>query len=314
MYKRVLIIGTLLVSFSVLFFLAALYYRTDMNIGTKANELLFATTLKNADVDKIRIHTKNYELTLVKENAYWKIFQADFYYADAHRLEKLFELINTAQETECLQQNDKPLQDKVTISTYAQGLELDSYAFGGFDKYNQHRYYQKNGTHKICLTTANPVFPENLYAWAQQPLMQVAAADVAAVKITNGSLQTQSYIRPAPGFPLLNAQGREADLRNFFDIIGLLTFTDVKSAQNFDNSIFSQSAEIEITLFSGLVYRLKLFKAEQQYWLTQTLSSLVLSNRGISDYIKANAFLYDSWYFRLPPSKAAVLAETAGLD
>ncbi len=240
--------------------------------------------------------------------------EADFYYANSLRLEKLFNAFDRAVYSLCMKETgngaDKyGFRNGLKIQTYAGEKLLDAYSFGNNDPYNQYRFFRPSGENKICQTETKFDFPQKFYSWLQQPLMQLLESDVREIKIIADNGKERLISRTAEFLPLLDTDSsRSVNLQNFFDVTGFLSFTDVLSARNFSEDT-ALTGTIDITLFSGLVYKMQLFRRNDSFWLKVNLSSTALPTAGIGDYIKDNAFLYDGWYFRLSTSKGKVLSD-----
>lgn len=312
MHKRSFLSGFSLLLCALMFFAAAFYWRIYRNSSMAERQLLFAKTLADRQTDRIVIKNADYILTLVRGDNYWNVAEADFYYANSLRLEKLLAAIAGAACSRCLKENDSNrygFPNGVEIRTYSGDKLLNAYVFGNYDIYNQFRFFQPLNENKICLTDAEFDFPEQFYSWLQQPLMQLQESDVSRIKITSGNGRERLIARTTELRPLQETDnGRTVNLQNFFDVTGYLSFTNVLSAADFAENPISVG-KIDITLFSGLIYNLHLFRHNGSFWLQMNLSSTALPTEGIGDYIKDNAFLYDGWYFRLSASKGSVLSD-----
>lgn len=314
MNKRILLSGFMLLSCSLLFFAAAFYWRIYRPQSAEEGKPLFAATVSEPRTDRVILKNSDYTVTLVRENNYWKVAEADFYYANSLRLEKLFNAFDRAVYSLCMKETgngaDKyGFRNGLKIQTYAGEKLLDAYSFGNNDPYNQYRFFRPSGENKICQTETKFDFPQKFYSWLQQPLMQLLESDVREIKIIADNGKERLISRTAEFLPLLDTDSsRSVNLQNFFDVTGFLSFTDVLSARNFSEDT-ALTGTIDITLFSGLVYKMQLFRRNDSFWLKVNLSSTALPTAGIGDYIKDNAFLYDGWYFRLSTSKGKVLSD-----
>ena len=304
----------MLLSCSLLFFAAAFYWRIYRTQSAEEGKLLFAATVSEPQTDRVILKNSDYTVTLVRENNYWKVAEADFYYANSLRLEKLFNAFDRAVYSLCMKETgngaDKyGFRNSLKIQTYAGEKLLDAYSFGNNDPYNQYRFFRPAGENKICQTETKFDFPQKFYSWLQQPLMQLQESDVREIKIIADNGKERLISRTAEFLPLLDTDSsRSVNLQNFFDVTGFLSFTDVLSARNFSEDT-ALTGTIDITLFSGLVYKMQLFRRNDSFWLKVNLSSTALPTAGIGDYIKDNASLYDGWYFRLSTSKGKVLSD-----
>ena len=168
MSKRILLSGFMLLSCSLLFFAAAFYWRIYRPQSAEEGKLLFAATVSEPRTDRIILKNSDYTVTLVRENNYWKVAEADFYYANSLRLEKLFNAFDRAVYSLCMKKTgngaDKyGFRNSLKIQTYAGEKLLDAYSFGNNDPYNQYRFSARPAKTKFVRPKQNFDFPQKIF-------------------------------------------------------------------------------------------------------------------------------------------------------
>lgn len=183
---------------------------------------------------------------------------------------------------------DNKLLDEITIGKNV-----------GHSVYNLAWQPQKQ---KFYLITGQYAFPDYSYSWLQQPLLQLEGRDVQEVKQFFGN-EKQTALRSEPGQPFTtvmpNGTSRNIDISELLRQFNYLSFEEVASAQNFDETLYPESKEIQLATFDGMVVNITLLRHQEKYWLKLNLSSTRLPTTQVSDYIEGNAFLYDGWFFKI---------------
>ena len=144
-------------------------------------------------------------------------------------------------------------------------------------------------------------FPETLSSWLQQPLVSIEERNIQQFSLNQIQYsrkdKSQAFTTSSPN--KLSAVKITQILQKF----KYLSYEEVVSAQNFDDTLYPHRAEIVLTDFSGLVRHLEILTDNSTYWLKQTFSTTPLPTRETNDYIKNNSFLYDGWYFKVSPQE-----------
>ena len=268
-------------------------------------ERVFKTNTQNAAT--IELRAPNFKITLDKIDNLWSIREADSYYADYEIVKSLEDFINKAKILK-----KAPINKAEEKHRYQNGLEINIY------NANQEKQdsiilslqekIANNISAKIQGKTGNfiiempRVLPLNIKNWLQQPLLNIKTEDIEKISINNLSAtrrQGEDFFR--------TDNGKLYSIRNIEKILNYLPFEDVKSAQNFDETQYTALKTYKITTKSGLIYDLTLYGKNSEIWVKEKISTTTLPTTQTSDYIKRNEFLYNYWYFKLPPELGSSL-------
>lgn len=287
-----------------LFSLFPVYYE---NLGSLKGEPLFPD-LELSQIAEIRIHTPKEEITLVKDENLWRVSEADMYFANYQMVEKLLDFFRYSRIHRAVELTDAEFSDNFVnnaaeiVLADTGGKTLGSVIVGRRTYNNKFAYVRFPDNEKIYMVSNAALLPEYVHAWLQQPLLTLNPAEVRDI-IVKRSQKDLIIGRDVPGYPFWIMDGnrmlRRADPEDLLNQLQSVTFTDVRSAQNFDEQLFTQHRELRVVTFDGLIVDLLLFKKDKEYWLKQKLSATSLPTSVVNAYIKNNEALSNYWYFRL---------------
>ena len=270
------------------------------------NFLFEKTNLEGEKVQKIIIKSGQIQATLFYENKFWKIKEADNYYADLVTVNQLFQNINSAKiEAEITDKNEeetgliigKDNPSGYEIQTYnAAGEMLDDVIIG--KKINNFFYAKNANSPEIYMASGDFLFSDKLYYWLQQPLITLKPENIESLIMQNPTGQ-QIAFRKGNGAFFYNIKQQRTNILPLLEKFMMLTFIGVKNSQN--TPMKDEQAQKTIVLFTnpGLIYGIDLYKVEDQYWIKVSLSISKLPTKMAQDYIKDTQFLYQNWYFKL---------------
>lgn len=300
-------LGLLAFSFCfALFSLIPVYYG---NGDSMKGELLFPkAAAAPQDIARIIIHTPKDVITLEKDDNLWRVREADMYYANYQMVEKLLGFLLHSRIHRPVELDDAAFADNFVsnaseiVLENGQGKRIESIVVGRRTYNNKFAYVRFSGNERIFLASAAIQLPEYEYAWLQQPLLTLSPTAVRDIIIRRG--ETETVIgRDIPEYPFWIMEGsrmvRRVDVEDLLSWFKSVGFTNVRSAQNFDEQEFEQKKELKIITFDGLIIDVVVFKNGSEYWLKQKLSATSLPTSEVNAYIKNNGALSDYWYFLL---------------
>lgn len=327
MNKKLLTFGLLVTVISFCLAIAAVWFTGHNYPEQNRGKLVFAKTVDNGlEMDKAVITTPEGTVTLMLENNYWVIKEADYYYAGIDIVNDFFRTMNTAVYFRPLKYSPEALSsDKLEnpdskspgagtrIETFSGNQLLDSVIIGkqsGDKKYQFARASEKN---EIWMIDADFLLPPEVYSWLMQPILNYSEDLIEQITITDtltdSSPQTETAARSDSFQPFWNLKtSLITHPQVLLERLVFLIAEDVRSAQNFDEKLFKAHRRLTVTTFSGLITTLDLYYDNTAYWLKITLSTTSLPTSAVNAYIRDNAFLYDGWYFKIPAAPGKVFA------
>lgn len=266
------------------------------------NYLFEQTNLEGTEIKKIIVKTKNMQATLFYQDQFWRIKEADGYYADLVSINRLFQDINQAKieaEVKDIKQTEDVFADKGTfeIITYNdQGKLLDNIFIG--QKHDKYKYAKSATSSQIYLVSGSFELANKLYYWLQQPLLSLRPDSISSVIIHTERGQQVAF-RPEDNSPFYNLKQEKININPLLDKFVLFSFIDVKKAEN--TPLKDMKPEKILVLFtkSGLIYGIEIYQLEDKYWVKIDLSISKLPTKSASEYIKGSRFLYQGWYFKI---------------
>lgn len=283
--------------------------------------LVFAQAVEpSSKIKEIVVRTQQQTITLLPDNDFWHVKEADNYYANFDIIRTLFHNFKESRfirrQTETPQLiSDLSLANPYQNSAHAgisvsiigeKGQEYNQLILGKRDNDNLVQFARIPSLPDIFTITGQFTLPEELSSWTQQPLLALETKDLQALKIGDAKVSRSDTTRP---FIIFQNQHpvKLINLESLQRQIIYLNYEKVMSAQNFDDTLYPKHRHLELTTFNGLVYNLDILTDTQEYWLKLTLSTTALPTTETNDYIKNNAFLYDGWFFKLPDNTGRIL-------
>lgn len=322
MNTRMLKSGILLLLVSLLFAGLVVYMMNQAQYKKMSGNLVFENSYRNPlFINKIVIKSSQNEATLVLDDNFWKVKEADYYYANLILTNDLFMNINNSRFHTKLTYSDDLLK-KVglvnpnvanqsdygkIITLYNQdNVVLNSFIIGRNSDNDLYTFIKPIDKDEIWLVTGKYSLPNQIYSWLQQPLLELDNDSISRITVNeNGEEKSASRVNQYTSF--FDENHNKTYVRLLTEELSYLSFEDAKSVQNFDESLYSYHKEIKVETFSGLIATLYMFSDKKDYWLKFSLSTTNLPTTNISDYIKDKSFLYDGWFFKLSPEKGRLL-------
>lgn len=320
MNKKTVYTAFLLFILSVLFIGAALYSDKRQS-SVLRGDLLFQNSVENSlEVNKITVTTPEYKVTLIQNGDFWRVAENHNYYANLALVNDLLIFLNEARIFNTFgnlpeQQAESGLENPADadadkehagtlIETFRQNEKLDSIILGE----SQEGYLRARQSNNNLIWLINRKFdmPAREYSWLLEPLIDINTA--RAVKIRIDSAAGSRIASKAENSPYFyDAAGNPTEVLPLLGQFVYLIFSDAVDAISFAPDTAKEGNTFRITMDNGLIYNIKVFEKEQNYYIALNLSSTPLPTIAASDYIKDNAFLYDNWYFQISSQKGRLL-------
>lgn len=314
---KILKSGLLVVLISALIAVLSIVYTNINSNQRNGGELVFANAYKHInDIGSIVIKDNSKTITLLQEDNLWRVKESDYYYADYVLVNGLFTDFNTSKFYRKIDNNPENIaniqQSHSLITIFSKDNKiLDEMMIGAKEERNVYNMaIPITNPENLYLITGKYFLPQNDYAWLQQPLLQLEDKQIQSIE-TDFSDTNKKIIRDNPLLPFINFLpnkiSKEVDATSLERELKYIGFTKVISAQNFDETLFSENKKYKITTFEGLVINLTILSNNTDYWAKINLSSTNLPTMEVNDYIEDNSFLYDGWYFKLNSNTGRII-------
>ena len=268
---------------------------------------LYFAKISSQEINKIQINQPKLTITLLQEDNLWKVAEADYYYADFNIIHNLLNNIKSARISSQLKDKAKENQpQQISISLFnSQGQEIDYTNISMTeDELQDTKVYRPNDK-DIYVLDKTFTLPDQISSWTNQPFLQVSVKDIQQI-----TLKENKYYRKNQTYDFINKDKtliNKQELNNLLKKLQYVSYEQVMSAQNFDDTKYPQKRNIQIIDFNGLIRDIEILTDTQEYWVKQTFSTTPLPTINTNDYIRNNSFLYDGWYFRLSPTMGKLL-------
>lgn len=309
--------AAVLMLISLCFAVSALYYSSKHAYKRSSGELVFAQTYSQInDIGSILIHKDANTLSLVLEDNLWRVKNEDYYYANYPLINQLFNNFISSKYYRPVNEEQVQTSDFIKNAVKIDVLTKDNRLLNSIlvgNKEDRGVYYigtDASTPEKLFLITGSYHFPENIYSWLQQPILQLSPTQIKKIEITNAEkpiiLKRDNENQPF-SITLENKTAKNINAELLLQSLNYVSAEKVIAAQNFDDTPYSLQKTYKITTFDGLIVNLRLFHSDNDYWAEIKLSATNLPTSEISDYIENNTFLYDGWYFKIPAETGKVL-------
>ena len=283
-----------------LYFLGIAFVLTLVSLGIfsytdKSSKLHYTFAEASANpslISSISLEFPEQKITFDKgDDQLWLVRNAESYPANYKFMTELLQFISSSaiyRQVDLSSEEKQPLfAQGVRINLYDKaGNLLDTVLLGSKNNNHQMSYAQIGEDDETFMVENNIRLPSTVSLWLQQPLLSI---DKSLVK---SNTKTKKEVR----------------LDNLLQALNFVGFTDIRSAQNFDEQSAKKIKDIKIEEFNGLIFNLSLFKHGDEYWLKQSLSSAPLAHFSVQDFIQNSEFLYKYWYFQLHPELGQILS------
>lgn len=287
------------------------YKNVNRILSMSRGNYFFEKTKASSALAYFRLNfPNNTTITLEKKENFWRIREADGYYADFAKINSFMKLIFQATVYRADYIDPEKLFFSVhdslgIVSVDDQNQVLDTALIAPKNESNKFYYATLNGNNLLYqingLFDISPFFSD----WIQSPLLAIPDKDIKSIH-TDKFHAYRSY--PSDTIKLSETAQDVPQLQNLMNSLWYLSAIDVKRADHFNLQDYSLQKAYKITTFSGIIYDLNLFYNADEYWLSIALSSANLITNHAQHFLNENRMLYDGWYFRLAPNIGKTLA------
>lgn len=244
------------------------------------------------------------------EDNLWLVRNAESYPANYKFMSELLHFISSSAIYRAVDLNPEEssqlFSQGVRINLYDKaGNLLDTVLLGQKNTNHQMSYAEIGENAKTFMIENNIKLPSDISFWLQQPLLSLDKSVIKSISINNHTAS-----RSNRSLPFINDKNKqEVRLGKLLQALNFVSFSNVRSAQNFDEQTAKKVKDITIEDFNGLIITLSLFKQGKDLWVKQTLSTAPLAHFSVQNFIQNSEFLYKYWYFQITPELGKILLE-----
>lgn len=262
----------------------------------------FQNTRERADIAKIKITFPNEEtVTVIQKDGLWRIAEADNYYAALPQVNNLVNVIRHTvifrADTMQPQDAEKYFVDAVKIESFDEKEKIvDSAVIAPHKEKNKYQYAILNGDNYLYQLSGKIAFSPYIAEWVKMPLLQLEDRQIKNIK-SNDFEVYREYASDA--LKSVTTKEPTPHIAKLTNDLWFLVADEIKEKNHFDLTSAQLVREYDIHLFSGIIYQLKIYSDNKDYWLNITLNKEFLVNNDAAVFIKENALLYENWFFKL---------------
>ncbi len=252
---------------------------------------------KGTEISKIVLEIKGLKITLHYQDKFWRVTEADDYFADLLAVNNLVQSINNAKiEIAAEEKNFAEPAQSIKIKTYAGEELLDDVTIG--KKQNNFYYAQKANNPNVYLVSGDFDLPKKLQYWLQHPLISLESKNIESlVQISTSG--KQFAFNPYRKDIFYDINNNKVDIKDLTNQFSWLSYKNVKRTANFLSQDEKPQKTIILKIATGLIYDLRLYKISENYWLTVKISADKLPTKAVAAYVKDSAVFYNDWLFEI---------------
>ena len=309
MLKHIKIV-TLLVFISLLTLIVGIFQNTRYAEVTSRGNFFFEKTRQSVHISSLVLKfSDSKQVTLEQKNNMWRVKEADDYYADFQKINSLIRLIRNIS----IYRADK-LNQPLSSDVIKDAFQIISYD-------NENRVVDdalilpkadKNKFHYALLNQAPVLYQLNgdinlsslVMDWVKMPILELPHNQIKRIKTDDFTVFRRFE---AEELMTEDRQYSVPQIRSLTQHFWSLSAIDIKHAMHFNSNKYKLVKTFEITMLDGIIYHLKLFNNNNEYWLNVELDKDLLIAPEVLVQLKENNILYNGWYFKInSPTGAAI--------
>lgn len=270
----------------------------------------FEKTRENADILSVSITFPGGKtITVEKKDSFWRIKEADDYFASFAKVNALIALIrNTVIYRADALNSDSPLQisDAIRIaSSDSHGNIVDDAYILPLKDGNSRHYALLNDDGYLYQLKGNFSLSSQVSDWLQMPLFSWDNRRIKRIKTDRFEVYRRTT---GSDFRTAGSNKICPQIANLIGNFAYLVADDIRHASHFIPEKYQKAGYFEIYLFGGLVYKISLYHGEDGYWMRVRLDKGGLINKPSLNVMKENSILYDGWYFKINTDKGKLIS------
>lgn len=297
-----------------LFILPFFYYGVTL-YGKRVHSLsrgnyFFSSTRDNVDLNKISISFNNKDnITFIKTNDLWRIEEADDYYASFSKINVLIELLRNTiiyrADAIDKKQNIK-FDNFLKIQTFdGKNNIIDSAIISEQNDKNKYHYALLNNDNFLYQLSTKIQLSSNVNDWLQMPILNLQNSDIKQINfdnvIFNRKLKNDKFL-------LKDTNYTKPEILRLLNNLRNINAEEVKHASKFERNKYLKIRHFVLTTFNGVIYKIDLYKGENDFWINIYLDKKQFISKDISKQIKDNLMLYNGWFFKINQEKGIILS------
>ncbi len=270
----------------------------------------FEKTRNSVDVLSVTIvFSDNKTITIEKKDSFWRIKEADDYFASFAKVNALISLIRNTiiyRADPLSDGNYSQFSDGIKItSTDSHGNIVDDACILPLQDDNSRHYALLNNDGYLYQLNGDFSLSSNVADWLQMPLFSWDNNNIKRIKADNFEVYRRTS---SADFRMSGSNMICPQIANLISNFCYLIAEDIRHATHFELSRYQKMGYFEIFLFGGLLYKINLYQGEDGYWIRVRMDKGGLINQPSLNILKENSILYDGWYFKINTDKGKLIS------
>lgn len=311
MLQRHIKIAAIILLFTLALTVLGIAQNTQNRYMQIRGDYFFEKTRDAADVASVVLSfPDNHSVTIEKKESYWKIPEADDYYASFAKVNALTLLIRNSliYRADVQKSADGNLfSEGITITSKAQnGDVIDTAVIAPRTAENRHHYALLNNNGLLYQITGDFRLSPSPADWIQQPLFNWTDKQVKRIKTSNFDVFRRF---PADEFRKLNTKEEFSQIHGLISNFRYLSAEDVTHISNFELRKYQKIKHYDFVLFSGLIYQIDIYRNAEEYRMSVRLTKDKLATDEAVKTLKENEMLFRGWFFRINSDKGQIISD-----
>lgn len=265
------------------------------------------TNISGAKLGKIIVKSQNFQVTLFMQDKFWRVKEADNYYADLLSTNQLINNINNSKIAMVSTEKMQAKETDVEVITYdVNDNILDDIIIGS----KQNNYYQvkEKESQSTFLATGNFILSTKLPNWLQQPLFSLMKKNIKSIILQSDTGQ-QIVFKPDNDTEFYTPQQKMVDINNLVEAFTDFRYLNVRKEENTPTKDTKAEKIIVLYTDTGIIYKIDVFNIENNYWIQPQMEISKLPLTAGYNYYQDSKMLYNGWIFKIDSGLGQFLSE-----
>ena len=304
-------VALFLVCITLLLFCWGLFQNGKAFYALSRGNYFFENSRDNLQLSSITLDFENnQQITIVQTDGFWRIKEADDYFASFSQTSSLLKFISETviYRADKLNENDIRGYFENSIKIVCKdnkGNILDYAVIALKNDKNRYHYALLNDTPFLFQLKGNFNPSSVLMDWVQMPLLQFYEDDIKRIETDDFAIY-----RRFSDEPLKSVENDEPafHIGKLINNLRYLNAEEIKHITHFSPASFQKTKHYDITFFDGMIYRIELYEKDNEYWLRILLKNEIIASLDVVKTVKEKQILYDGWFFKINKDKGHIIS------
>ncbi len=265
------------------------------------------TNISGNKIGKIVVKSQKLQITLFMQDKFWRVKEADNYFADILSTNQLINNINNSKIAMVSTENMQAKETDIEIITYdVNDKILDDIIVG--QKQNNYYLVKEKNSQSIFLVTGDFTLSTKLSNWLQQPLFSLMKKNIKSIILQSNTGQ-QIVFQPDNEREFYTPQQKMVDIENLVEVFADFRYLNVKKEENTPTKDTKAEKIIVLYTDTGIIYKIDVFNIEDNYWIKPQMEISKLPLTAGYNYYQDSKMLYNGWIFKIDSDLGKFLSE-----